>query len=103
MSAVEDLRALIAAAPGAGVVAFGASTSPAVLDYDGLAWGPEGQAQLGVEMLTLTYVYPDLPGLVPGSAITFTNDEGVASSYIVSRGPRRRGDGLEGVVILEEA
>lgn len=98
MSALTDLRALIAAAPGAGTAVFGAFSSPAILDFEGLAWGDDGQAQLGVETLTLTFVFPDLPGLVPGSAVTFDG-----TAYVVSRGPRRRGDGLEGLAILENA
>jgi hypothetical protein len=98
MSSLTDLRALIAAAPGAGSAVFGAFSSPAILDFDGQAWGPDAQAQVGVEILTLTYVFPDLPGLVPGSAITVDG-----TPYAVSRGPRRRGDGLEAVVILENA
>ena len=98
MSNLTDIRALIAAAPGAGTAVFGAFTSPAILDFDGMAWGPDTQAQIGVEVLTLTYVYPDLPGIVPGSAITVDG-----TPYTVTRGPRRRGDGLEAVVILENA
>lgn len=98
MSALTDLRALIAAAPGAGVAVFGSFSSPAILGFDGTAWGSDAQAQIGLEILTLTYVFPDLPGLVPGSAITFDD-----LPYVVSRGPRRKGDGLEAVVILENA
>ena len=98
MSALTDLRALIAAAPGAAMAAFGTNSSPAILDFDGSAWGPDVQAQVGVETLTLTYVFPDLPGLIPGSAIAFDG-----TPYVVARGPRRHGDGLEAVVILETA
>ena len=100
---LEDLRAMLTYAPGAGVAVFGTFTSPAILDFDGLAWGPDGQAQVEGESITLTYAYPDLPGLVPGSAIAFRDSEDVSTSYVVSRGPRRRGDGLEGVVILGNA
>jgi len=98
MTAADQLRAMIARTPGAVDVLFGSLATPGILDFDGTAWGPEGEAQLGVEVITLTYVYPDLPGLVPGSAITAGG-----TSYTVARGPRRRGDGLEAVVILEES
>lgn len=98
MTALTDLRALISADPGSGTAVFGFATSPAILDFDGQAWGTDDQAQIGVEVLTLTYVYPDLPGLVPGSAISMDG-----TNYVVSRGPRRKGDGLEAVVILENA
>ena len=98
MTALTDLRALISADPGSGTAVFGSASSPAILDFDGQAWGPDDQAQVGVEILTLTYVYPDLPGLVPGGAVSVGG-----SNYVVSRGPRRRGDGLEAVVILENA
>ena len=96
MSAIDDLRALIAAAPGATTVSFGSDTTPCLIDYDGQAWGPDTQAQIGVEVIILTYPYPDLPGLLPGSEVAIDG-----ATYSVSRGPRRRGDGLEAVVILE--
>ncbi len=94
----DQLRAMIARTPGARTTVFGVYTTPAILDFDGLAWGPDDQAQVGVTTLTLTYVYPDLPGLLPGSAITVDG-----TPYVVSRGPRRKGNGLEAVVILENA
>lgn len=97
MTPVEQLRAQIARTPGSVMATFGGHSTPAILDFEGLGWGPEGQAPLDVEMITLTYVFPDLPGLEPGSELAAG-----AAQYRVTRGPRRRGDGLEAVVILEE-
>jgi hypothetical protein len=98
MSTLDDLRAQIAAMPGATTALFGAFSTPAIVDFDGQAWGPDAMAQVGVEIITMTYCFPDLPGLLPGSAITAGVD-----SFVVSRGPRRHGDGLEAVVVLENA
>lgn len=98
MTPVELLRAEISAMPGSTTAVFGIHTSPAVLDFDGQPWGGDGAAQVGGEVITLTYVFPDLPGLAPGSSLTAG-----AVAYVVSAGPRRRGDGLEAVVLLEEA
>jgi hypothetical protein len=106
MSTLTDLRAMIAGLPGSSTTVFGTHSSPSILEFDGQAWGTEDCAQVGVEILTLTYVFPDLPGLVPGSSITVTtvvDEVSYTASYIVSRGPRRKGDGLEAVVILENA
>lgn len=100
MSALTDLRAMIAATPGAVAVVFGAIslTQAAILDFDGAGWGNPEQAQVGVELITLTYSYPDLPGLTTGSAITADG-----TAFVVSQGPHRKGDGLEAVVVLELA
>ena len=98
MSNLDDLRVMISHSPGASLAVFGALSSPCLLDFEGRGWGPEGWAQIGVETITCTFVYPDLPGLMPGSAITV---DGVP--YVVSAGPRRKADGLEAVVILEAA
>nr|WP_320132336.1 hypothetical protein [uncultured Holophaga sp.] len=98
MSALADLRAELAATPGAGTAVFGAYTAPAIRDFDGQGWGPTDTAQVGVEIITMLYPFPDLPNLKPGDAIAFDGDP-----YLVSRGPRRKDDGLIGVVILEDA
>lgn len=97
MSTADDFRAQIAAMPGATTALFGSHATPVIIDFDGQAWGPDAVAQVGIEIITMTYCFPDLPGLLPGGAITA---DGV--TYAVSRGPRRRGDGLEAVVILEQ-
>lgn len=97
MTPLEQLRAMIARTPGSVTATFGIHTAPAILDFEGLGWGPEGQAPVDVEMITLTYPHPDLPGLEPGSTLAAG-----AAQYRVTRGPRRRGDGLEAVVVLEE-
>jgi hypothetical protein len=98
MTAEATCRATIERLSDGVTAAFGVHTTPALLDFDGEAWGSEDKAQLGVEVITMTYCFPDLPGLEPGSAITAGG-----SAYIVARGPRRRGDGLEAVAILENA
>lgn len=98
MSSLDDFRASLASMPGAVAVVFGTFTTPGILDFEGRGWGPEGQAQMDVEGISLTYPYPDLPGLGPDSSITC---DGVA--YTVSTNPRRKGDGLEAVVLLETA
>ena len=100
MSTLTDLRAMIAATPGAVDVVFGAIVLPmgAILDFDGQGWGNSEQTQLGVEVITLTYCTPDLPGLAPGSALTADG-----TAYTVSQGPHRKGDGLESVATLEIA
>jgi hypothetical protein len=97
MTPVEQLRAMIARLPGATTAVFGGYSSPAILDFDGQAWGPDGQAQVGGEVITLTYVYPDLPGLAPGVSVIAGG-----ASFVITAGPRRKGDGLEAVVLLEE-
>ena len=96
MNPLADLRAMCATLPGSVTVAFGPHTTSGLIDYDGQAWGPDTQAQIGVEVIILTYPYPDLPGLLPGSEVAIDG-----ATYSVSRGPRRLGDGLEAVVILE--
>ena len=96
LSPADLLRAEIAAMPGAIEVAFGALSTPGLLDFDGQPWGEEGQAQLGGEQISLTYVYSDLPGLGPGSEIVAGGD-----AYTVTTTPRRRGDGLQAYVLLE--
>lgn len=96
MSALDDFRASLASMPGSVGVVFGTYSTPGILDFEGRGWGPEGQAQVDVEGISLTYPYPDLPGLVPEEVITC---DGVP--YLVSAGPRRKGDGLEAVVLLE--
>lgn len=98
MSNLTILRALLAKSPGSVSAVFGTYSTPAILDFEGRGWGPEGQAPVDVEGISLTYPYPDLPGLGPDSAITC---DGVA--YTVSSNPRRKGDGLEAVVLLETA
>lgn len=98
MTTTDDLRAMISASPGATTATFGSYSTPVILDFEGSAWGPDGQAQVSVEAITLTYCYLDLPGLEPGSSIVAGDQV-----FTVARGPRRRGDGLEAVVILEEA
>ncbi len=98
MTNLEILRSLIRSAPGAITAVFGAFTAPALLSFDGQGWGAEGQAQLGLDGITLTYPYPDLPGLAPGDALTA---DGIA--YTVTSGPHRKGDGLEAIVGLEAA
>jgi hypothetical protein len=96
LSPADLLRAEIAAMPGAVQVAFGSLTTPGLLDFNGQPWGAEGQAQIGGEQISLTYVYPDLPGLGPESEIVA---DGVA--YVVTTAPRRSGDGLQAHVLLE--
>ncbi len=96
MSALSDLRAMLTGLPGAVSVAFGAYSTTGFLDFEGRGWGTEGQAQVEVEGISLTYPYPDLPGLTVDSYLTV---DGV--DYQVSNGPRRKGDGLEAVVLLE--
>jgi hypothetical protein len=100
MTATDDLRALIAATPGAVDVVSGALALPlaGILDFEGQGWGNPEQAQVGVEVITLTYCYPDLPGLTSGSPLTVDG-----TAYIVSQGPHRKADGREAVVVLEEA
>jgi len=78
------------------VVVFGAYTTKGILDFEGQGWGPEDQAQVGVEVITLTYEFVKLPSLVPGSALSVA---GV--NYAVTRGPRRMSDGQVAVAILE--
>jgi hypothetical protein len=96
MSNLTLFRALLAQSPDSVSVTFGAFSSPGILDFEGRGWGGEGQAEVAVEDISLTYVYPDLPGLGPDSLIAC---DGV--DYIVTKGPRRKGDGLEAVVLLE--
>jgi len=100
MSALTDLRAMIAATPGAVDVVFGGINLPlgGILDFEGQGWGNSDQAQVGVEQITLTYCFPDLPNLLPGSPVTADG-----TAYAVSQGPLRKGDGLEAVVTLELA
>ena len=98
MSLLTDFRAMLAGLPGSVAVTFGAYSTVGLLDFEGHGWGPEGQAQVGVEDISLTYPFPDLPDLIVGHLI---NLDGVA--YTVSNGPRRKGDGLEAVVLLETA
>lgn len=98
MTALSDLRSVMRCHPRSVEVVFDTHTVRAVLDFDGQPWGEDGAAQVGGEVITLTYVYPDLPGLAPGSGLTAG-----AAAYVVSAGPRRRGDGLEAMVLLEEA
>ena len=97
MSHLEDLRAILASMPDSVQVVFGSHTTQGLLDYDGQGWGAEDLAQVGVEILTLTYCYPDLPGLQSTSPLTVDG-----KPYAVTRGPWRKGDGLEAVVILQE-
>ena len=98
MTALADLRSVMRNHPRSVQVVFGIHTVKALLDFDGQPWGDDGAAQVGGEVISLTYVFPDLPGLAPGSSLTAG-----AVAYVVSAGPRRRGDGLEAVVLLEEA
>ena len=99
MAALDDFRALIAATPGAVDVFFGTlQPIKAILNFDGQGWGAEGQAQLGLDGITLTYPYPDLPGLAPGNPLTADG-----AAYTVTSGPHRKGDGLEAIVGLEAA
>lgn len=94
----DRLRAMIARTPGSITAEFNGASTPGLLDFEGSAWGPEGFAQIAAEEAVLTYVFPDLPGLEPGSLVV------AGGAYFrVSRGPRRRGDGVEGVAILQEA
>ena len=97
MAALDDLRALIAATPGAVDAVFGALPPiKAILNFDGWGWGAEGQAQVGLDGITLTYPFPDLPGLAPGEPLTVDGN-----AYTVTSGPHRKGDGLEAIVGLE--
>lgn len=97
MSALTEFRALIAATPGAVSVTFAANPSIlAILNFDGQGWGGEGQAQLGLDGITLTYPYPDLPGLAPGNTLVADG-----TTYTVMAGPHRKGDGLEAIVGLD--
>lgn len=96
LTPADLLRAQIEGMPGAVQAVFGTLTTPAILDFNGQAWGDEGAAQVGGEQITLTYVYPDLPGLAPGAALTAGGE-----SYQVLTYPRRTGDGLEAHVLLE--
>lgn len=99
MSDLTILRAMLASAPGSVSVLFGAQPAiKAILNFDGQGWGAEGQAQLGLDGITLTYPYPDLPGLAPGSPLVADG-----STYTVTSGPHRRGDGLEAIVGLDAA
>ncbi len=98
MSTLTDFRASLAGLPGAVSVTFGAYSTVGLLDFEGRGWGPEGQAAVDVEDISLTYPYPDLPGLTVDHLLSL---DGV--DYIVSKGPRRKGDGLEAVVSLETA
>lgn len=98
MSLLTDFRSMLAALPGSAAVAFGAYITVGILDFEGRGWGFDGQAQVGLEEISLTYPYPDLPDLAVGHVIEL---DGV--SYIVSNGPRRKADGLEAVVLLETA
>lgn len=97
MSALTDLRALIAATPGAVDVVFGAIhlTLGGIISFDGQGWGNPEQAQVGVEVITLFYPYADLPGLTTDSPLTV---DGIA--YTVSQGPHRDEDGTGAVVVL---
>ena len=74
----------------------GAHTAPALLEFAGQAWGDEGAAQVGGERISLTYVFPDLPALAPGAALTAGGE-----AYTVLTYPRREGDGLQAYVLLE--
>ena len=98
MSALDDFRASLASMPGAVTATFSTSSTPAILNFDGQGWGGEGQAQLGLDGITLTYPYPDLPGLAPGSPLVADG-----STYTVTSGPHRKGDGLEAIVGLDAA
>ena len=98
MTPLELLRVQIAAMPSSTTASHGGTTTPALLDFEGAPFGDEGAAQIGGEIITLRYPYHDLPGLAPGETITVGG-----ASYLVSAGPRRIGDGLEAVVLLEEA
>ena len=82
--------------PGSVQVVFGALQTPGLLDFNGQAWGEEDAAQVGGERISLTYVYPDLPNLAPGAAITAGGEP-----YTVLTYPRREGDGLQAYVLLE--
>ena len=98
MSNLTILRAMLASAPGSVTATFGAYSTPAILNFDGQGWGAEGQAQLGLDGTTLTYPYPDLPGLAPGDSLVADG-----SAYTVMAGPHRKGDGLEAIVGLDAA
>lgn len=99
MSALTEFRSLIAATPGAVTVTFAANPSIlAILNFDGQGWGGDGKAQIGLDGITLTYPYPDLPGLAPGDALLVDG-----SAYTVTSGPHRKGDGLEAIVGLDPA
>lgn len=98
MTALSDLRSVMRCHPRSVEVVFGTHTVRAVLDFDGQPWGGDGAAQIGGEIITLRYPYHDLPGLAPGETLTVGG-----ASYLVSAGPRRIGDGLEALVLLEEA
>ena len=96
MTALADLQAMIANAPGAKPVVFGAFSTTGILDFSGQPWGAEDQAQVGGELITLTYCYPDLPGLGSGSSLTVGGQP-----YSATTQPRRKADGLEAVICLE--
>jgi hypothetical protein len=98
VSLLTDYRSMLAGLPGSVAVTFGAYSTVGLLDFEGRGWGPEGQAQVGIEDISLTYPYPDLPDLVVGHLIELDS-----VAYIVSNGPRHKADGLEGVVLLETA
>lgn len=98
MSQLTDFRAMLAGLPGSVAVTFGAYSTVGLLDFEGRGWVSEGQAQVGMEDISLTYPYPDLPDLMVGHLLDL---DGVA--YTVSNGPKRKADGLEAVVLLETA
>ena len=87
---------MIAQAPGAVTVRFGTFTTPGILDFEGQGWGPSDRAQVSGELITLTYCYPDLPGLGADSLLVIGE-----ASYAVAAGPYRKADGLEAIARLE--
>jgi hypothetical protein len=99
VDAAAEYRALLAATPGAVQVTSGSLPAAwAVLDFNGQGLGPEGAAQPAVQVPTLTFCTPDLPGLEPGSVLDVDG-----SAYQVAQGPFLRGDGVESVAELQEA
>ena len=96
MTALADLRAIIAAMPGALTVQFGAFSAPCIVEFNGQQWPGGDTAGISQTTREMRYPYDDLPGLVPGSTVTIA-----AKSYQVTSGPVQVGDGLEAYVYLE--
>ena len=78
------------------VAIWGAYVTRGLLDFHGMAYGPDGVVQVGGTEVVFTFPTADLPGIHAGDSISIGG-----TAYLLNTEPRNLGDALISYAHLE--